>query len=74
MDFKNTFKAAPNALSSESDTERVFVVIFMYSVLWATDSISQKFTKQIARQKSNKQNQHTTSAPQSFEPWEEKAN
>ena len=34
-DFKNTFKAAPNALSTTNDVERVLIVIVMYSVLWS---------------------------------------
>jgi hypothetical protein len=34
-DFKNTFKAAPNALSSSEDTEKVLIVILLYSGLWS---------------------------------------
>ncbi len=34
-DFKNTFEASPNALSSANDTEKVLIVILMYSGLWS---------------------------------------
>jgi hypothetical protein len=38
-EFKNTFNAAPNALSSAADTKKVLTVILMFGILWSVGAI-----------------------------------